>query len=376
MRILLAIVLALLPCLAFAADAPPATAPAETRYAVREVRVPSADVEGLPALFTAAAADLGKQAGLSPEQVNQALGMYISFATQDETRWTLTLTLPETAKPMAKQFLDQLIANVQKTLAQQADKHRTRQLETIKLEVAAAENRLVEGEQKVRRLREELRAVADRADISAAGIQAAVASLEQERQRLELDNLGKTARREALEEQVAVQSERAAKKVEEDPVMAELRKVVELREGQFKRIEEAHAAGMAPRGELDEAMARLAELRAKLLERRQQATIEAGGEVLGAFNRELLTLSVDLREMNARLEFVNKRLDRLRQAMELLDPLERAEREGANARGLAEGARRRRQEIEDRRPPKIEILSSDNRAEPPKQPPSGPQIMY
>jgi hypothetical protein len=378
MRFILPAVIILLPCFAFAGDAPPATAPSETRYAGRDLQITSnLGMETQQKLITAAASEVAKQLGLSPEQLKDSFRTHWTmFSQPDGTRWTFTFSLPPAAKPVAKEFLDQLVTRFRESMAQAARDSKTRDLEQIKPDLEAAEKRLAQAADKARRLREELRQVADRADVSAAGIQSAVASLEEERQRLELDVLGKNARREALEEQIAVQSERAAKKVEEDPVMAELRKVVELREDQLKRLEEQHTAGMAPRADLDEAMARLAELRAKLLERRQQATIEAGGEVLATFNRELLTLSVDLREMNARLEFVNKRLDRLRQATELLDPLEGVEREESNARALAEGARMRGREIEDRQPPKIEILSSENRPEPPKQPPQAPEIMY
>jgi chromosome segregation ATPase len=79
-------------------------------------------------------------------------------------------------------------------------------------------------------------------------------------------------------------------------------------------------------------VAQLAEARAKLLERKRDAAAESGGDVLASLNKELLTLSVDLRELEARLKFVEAHLPGLRDAMDQLDAWERAEAQLQQAR--------------------------------------------
>jgi hypothetical protein len=135
-------------------------------------------------------------------------------------------------------------------------------------------------------------------------------------------------------------------------------------------MEQQHNSGIVSGPELTEAVAQAAETRAKLLERKREAASEAGGVALDSFNKELLTLSIDLRELEARLKFVRQQLDALRHASELLDPLNRAEAELDQARADQDAAskalREQRRRIELSKPPTIKVLSADNRAEPPK----------
>ena len=93
----------------------------------------------------------------------------------------------------------------------------------------------------------------------------AVTRLEEERQRLELDVMGKTAR-EALEREIAKRSELVEKKAEEDAIAAELQKVVDVRQASVERIKKMVSAAHASETELQEAVGRVAEARAKLLE--------------------------------------------------------------------------------------------------------------
>jgi hypothetical protein len=74
-----------------------------------------------------------------------------------------------------------------------------------------------------------------------------------------------------------------------------------------------------------------AEARAKLLERRRQAATEAGGDVIQSFNKELLTLSIDLRELKARQDYLQQRIAHLREASAKLEKMHEAEGEATDA---------------------------------------------
>ncbi|MEO6437387.1 MAG: hypothetical protein ABIP55_16710 [Tepidisphaeraceae bacterium] len=373
MKLAILTLLSLLSSLALAQA--PASAPSQTRFAQRSIRFAADDFgpDGrfVQELLQKRTFELARVLDLTPEEMSKYVTPQYGV-TQTGVEGTITLVLPpDRGKPVAKEFMDQLIAGLESPLRQAYDRNQIARSEPVSRELLIETQRLEGATAKARELREKLRDVAGRADVSNNGIQTAVARLEEERQKLELDVMGKTARREALEEEIARQSERAAKKVDDDPIAAELQKVVEVREKRVNRIEQKYGKDSpAADNELSEAIAQAAETRAKLLERRHDAITEAGGATLETFNRELLTLSVDLRELTAREKFVKRRLDALRQALDLLDPLNQAEADLTDARANTASAkyalRQVQKQIDASKPPVVEILSSTDSAEAPK----------
>src|SRR5439155_13841700 len=105
-----------------------------------------------------------------------------------------------------------------------------------------------------------------------------LSSLQTQREAVQIDLAAKQARRDALAEQIAKFSDEIRAKVKDDPIANELAKVVEVREAKIKRMQENPSA--FGKAEAEEALAPLAEARAKLLERREQAALAAGGDIL------------------------------------------------------------------------------------------------
>jgi chromosome segregation ATPase len=174
----------------------------------------------------------------------------------------------------------------------------------------------------LRDIQSSLRKQADAVDVSPATIRQLLASLQTQRESLSLDLVANQARADALTEQIAKFSEQLAKKVDDDPVAKELQTVVEYQQKSMQRMQEQQKAGVVTNAEADKAVADLAEVRAKLLERKSVAAAAAGGDTLAAWNKELMTLAVDKAELNARLKEINGRLDRLTDAGDVLDHIE------------------------------------------------------
>ncbi|MBA3272986.1 MAG: hypothetical protein H0T11_03820, partial [Chthoniobacterales bacterium] len=202
------------------------------------------------------------------------------------------------------------------------------------------------------------------------GIQDAAATMDAERQRLELENVGKTARRRAIEEHIAEQAARIAARVKEDPIAAELEKVVQAREVSVKRAQKLHESAAAPASDVSDAVATAAEARAKLLQRRLDAGTEVGGETLEALNRELTTLSIDLHEIEARFDFVKKELEKLSEATRALSDISYLEAAIAEAREMKKQTtatwERVQWTIGASSPPRIDVIFSDDRKTSPK----------
>jgi chromosome segregation ATPase len=241
-------------------------------------------------------------------------------------------------RPMAKELADQIVQTIGTVARGQVEHLRKEQLEPLLKERDNAKGRVEQARARFTNVRAEARKLAGRADASPKTIAAALSKLEEEQQKLELDEIGKNARREALEKQIADSSNAVEKKTAADPIAAELKKVVEARTKRAEETQQAAGSGLATPREAQDAIAAAAEARAKLLERQRDAATEAGGDGLASLNKELFTLSVDLRELNARLHYVREHLSNLSNATELADEADAAESELDDARAQLKSA--------------------------------------
>jgi chromosome segregation ATPase len=237
----------------------------------------------------------------------------------------LEVFLPEHGvPPRAKEWLDAVAADAPKALAPLFEPMRTKPLALAQQARDEAAARYAQATAELQARRDHVRDIAGRADVSPKDIADAVSKLEEEKQTLELNLMGKKARRDAMQTQIAKQSAAIEKKVQQDPIATELQKAVEAREQKVDFVRRQMGQGVASASDVTDAVAAAAEAKAKLLQRRRDAAAEAGGDALEAFNRDLLTLSVDIQEIQAKLDFVQDRLKHLRGASDQTDALQRA----------------------------------------------------
>jgi hypothetical protein len=183
--------------------------------------------------------------------------------------------------------------------------------------------------------RKQIRQVSDRADTSAQGIRTALASLEQDQQKLAIELVGQKARQGMLQNTIKQFSDELERKIAGDPVMVELDRVIKGREQELTRVREMVKTATASKAEAIEAETRLAEARIKLLERRETAGKSAGGDLLGEMNKELLMLSINTAESEARRDYISKLLQHLHDAEPMLDELEAAVAKASEAEHAA-----------------------------------------
>src|SRR2546421_6282034 len=155
----------------------------------------------------------------------------------------MQVKIPPDAKPAAKEFLDQVVTVYQKWAVEQFDHEREAHLRPLMEARDEADRRLQDATQRAKLTRAEIRKAAGRADITPNTITGALTNLEDEKQKLELDVMAKGARRDALEQQVARQSEQIQKRTDDDAIVKELAKVVEVREKEIDTIKKAVAQG-------------------------------------------------------------------------------------------------------------------------------------
>ena len=284
------------------------------------------------------AMEIGPKAGLPAADVGSWLQLQGFSNSGQEMGIAVVVQSQSLTDEAAEKFLDNLLAPLKEPIAKaylDLEKEQARQAaeyhDNLVKKHAAATRAVAETSSDIRNLTERVNASDD-------SIRAVSAKLEDELEQLQIDLVAKNERREAMEEEIAKQSAIMEDKAAHDPIANELQKVVDAMEAQVKRVEGLVAENKASKSELSEAIGKAAEARAKLLQRKHDAAMEAGGDVLATFNRELLTLAIDIRELTVREKFVKEKLDRMHAAADQLKKLHDAEAVAENTAATLHGS--------------------------------------
>jgi hypothetical protein len=335
---------------AMASAAAPATSPttSPTRYAERHVTIVWS---GLPAdsrmrvilrtksprtVAEVAAQVLGPAAGIDASKIGTFDLVERDGATEMRIQISLVAQQPplmkarEVADAMVERLRDLLRAEAQGALVHQLDAQR--QLRDV------AQARQEEADHDIEALRKRLREATGRVDVTPADVRKELSSLEEQRQAATLALEQGQVRAHALAESIAKLSAEAENRAKDDPVAAELEKVVQVKEAVIKRKREMHKQGAVSDSEVSEAEGDVPMARARLLERRQQVAASIAGDTLGGWNRELLSLGIERAELASRVKLLSSRLERLAAVANNLDRFDSLTRQRERARDELERA--------------------------------------
>jgi chromosome segregation ATPase len=198
-------------------------------------------------------------------------------------------------------------------------------------------------------IQSQLRAKTGRMDVSPENLESTVESLEKDKEALMLADVAAKARRDAMEEAIADQTAKADKMAAVDATIDALRKGVQAREKQLDLIQKQVQSGANTQDTVMAAQASLAQAEANLAERRSALSGESGGSLSSALSRELLDLNIEEKEREAKMEFIEKRLKTLGEAMQMADNADLADlmRRRESAGVVEENARHNLQAIQD-----------------------------
>jgi hypothetical protein len=198
-------------------------------------------------------------------------------------------------------------------------------------------------------IQSQLREKTGRMDVSPENLESTVESLEKDKEALMLADVAAKARRDAMEEAIAEQTARADKIAAVDATIDALRKGVEAREKQLDYIQQQVKSGVNTQDTVMAAQASLAQAEANLAERRSALSGESGGSLSSALSRELLDLNIEEKEREAKMEFIEKRLKTLGEALQMADNADLADlmRRRESAGVVEENARHNLQAIQD-----------------------------
>ncbi len=222
------------------------------------------------------------------------------------------------AMPNVPAFADELVARMKKLVEEKDAEARRSEMDPTERGIEESQSRIENAQQELTTLRDQLRQKTGRIDVSVTKLNDAAQKLDDQRQDLELAKLGKQSRIKAIQDAVARLSKQVEQKVKDDPIAAELQKVVDAREVQVEHARAMVKLGRGGEG-LQNAIAQAAEAKAKLLERQRESAADAGGGQIDSLNQELTTLNIDLAEIDAKLTALNQQKDGLQWALDHAD---------------------------------------------------------
>jgi len=133
-----------------------------------------------------------------------------------------------------------------------------------------------------------------------------------EQRKLQLEDAGNRARREAVERRIDQLRKEAEASSEADPILKELETLVDIREQQLALVQARNKAGHETAAPLRSAEGELAEARITLLTARRDAEERAGGAALRELNNELSKLMVQAAEIEGRQKELKSMIDLFR----------------------------------------------------------------
>jgi hypothetical protein len=285
--------------------------------------------------------------GLSADAVKYVTVEMAENNNRTDVEITVDLSRAPSGTPMAaREVADALVARLKQSVAnvvgEAPNDKVVRALEEAR---AQSQQQLEQATAQLNAMRDRVREQTGRTSASAERMRDEIAQLEDKNQELELELEARAARMAALSKSISKVTAEMEQNVKNDPVSAELQKVVDAREKQVERVKVLVEAGKSEESELNDALSELAEARARVLERRTEAAERAGGASVQEWNRELQALSVDTAELQVRLGNLQERLAKFQSVAGQLDDMEAARHQREEARQMLDHVREQLNEL-------------------------------
>ena len=290
-------------------------APAEYMDAVRNTSIRSDMLNGYGVPSTA-----GEAESAAPVTAHRTLaGDYEVFTISvDLTPWNGQPPVESDAADLADRVVENLKSQLADATENQRDKWQD-QLQSDTESIRSLKEAMGDTEDYLQENLNILLNAGRLADPSTDGLRELARTLESEHEASQIDIEGKTARQKALTEAIAKLQMDVGNRVAHDSIMRQLGEVEDVRRQEFSDAKSKQAQGLASSDDVNKAEVAWAEASTATLERREAAAKAAGADSLQQWNADLLSISVDLAELHARRDAMEKHLEVLSSALSRLE---------------------------------------------------------
>lgn len=215
------------------------------------------------------------------------------------------------ARPAAEEFMNALVTNLRENLKKVWEE----QVDRLDRQENTANAEADRAEQKLAKYQQELRTLAGSRNLSRAVILSRCDIL---RNKLEETQMGMATDElmlKSISEQIVQTKDKLEAQIKEDPVTAELARILQIQNDRYAAAEQLHAQATASSAEVADALEKVTRARIELAQRREQLSKAAGGDKISSLNNKLADLSLKVTQADAH----RKRLEQqLAEAEELL----------------------------------------------------------
>jgi flagellar biosynthesis chaperone FliJ len=172
-----------------------------------------------------------------------------------------------------------------------------------------------------------------------------------------------SAHSEAIAKQIAEIEEKVHAKLANDPITAELRRIVELRDKALESARQLVKDGRAPSTAVEEAIQKLLQARTELSNQRDRVSHSVGAGHIKRLTERLADISVEVAERRVRLEELERQLHEAENLLDIAERFELTSMKADLARENLERAIRLRDQMQRKvsllYPPTVTVLGAD-----------------
>lgn len=190
---------------------------------------------------------------------------------------------------------------------------RESQVERQRLESARVREQINQLDQQLKERAEVEQAIDDIAmegGFSPQNVDARISELNEQILQLKVELRGQEFRRTIATEQLQQLQANDDQQAETDPVMVELRRILELEKKSLERIERMYAAAAVPERDVQEGQARIGEIKMRMLEREEDLNASSRDPRIQLLNEDILTSTLAIAELKAKVDELQKAADR------------------------------------------------------------------
>lgn len=201
--------------------------------------------------------------------------------------------------------------------------------------------------------------------LSRSRVQDELSTLRERKQDAELDLRGTEARSYALQEQIAKVAQEIKQKIDSDPILVEMQKVLDISEKGLQRMEQLVADAAASEAELNKSQQSVIRAKIDMISRRESISKSVNNDSLGKWNSELANIAIRRAEQEVYLSYTASQLAKIEDnnLLELAGKIEQLEREIDQTRSSLFEANREveriRREMQRVREPKVALLGDN-----------------
>jgi chromosome segregation ATPase len=189
---------------------------------------------------------------------------------------------------------------------------------------------------KITELHKQLQAQTHRLEVTPAALHEAAADLDNQLQSLELEEVAANARRDAIEQEIAVARNDIRQNASNDISLAELQANVDRHSEELDNLARKYDLAKQTNGsqssevvslaeQVDDATQKLSHEQAELADEKTRSIGSISPQEVSALSKELIEQTIDGREREAKIQFIRNRLDELSAAFDTLAELSVAE---------------------------------------------------